>query len=124
MTYRSRYFTTLQTVPVLDVLMADETNPRSLDFQLSHVMTLYEQLPRNAPGDLRVIRHAVSLIRSFDLAALNAPAVDSGEPGRFTERERLGRVLAELTRLLNSWADNLAAHYFDHARTVAIRIGG
>src|SRR5207244_3669577 len=28
MTYRSRYFTTLEPAPVLDVLMADETNPR------------------------------------------------------------------------------------------------
>ena len=32
MTYRSRYFTTLQPMAVLDVLMADETNPRSLEF--------------------------------------------------------------------------------------------
>ena len=34
MTYRTRYYTTLQPLAVLDVLMADETNPRSLDFQL------------------------------------------------------------------------------------------
>jgi uncharacterized alpha-E superfamily protein len=59
MTYRSRYFTALQTIPVLDVLMADETNPRSLDFQLAHLADLYEKLPRNSAGDLRVIRHAV-----------------------------------------------------------------
>ena len=31
MTYRSRYFTTLQPIAVLDVLMADESNPRSLN---------------------------------------------------------------------------------------------
>jgi uncharacterized alpha-E superfamily protein len=35
MTYRTRYFTTLQPLAVLDVLMADETNPRALDFQIS-----------------------------------------------------------------------------------------
>ncbi len=115
MTYRSRYFTTLQTVPVLDVLMADETNPRSLDFQLSHLADIYEKLPRNAPGDLRVIRHAVSLIRSFDLEALHTAS---------PERERLGSSLLELGRLLDAWADNLAARYFAHARTVAISIGG
>ena len=34
MTYRTRYYTTLQPLAVLDVLMADETNPRSLDFQV------------------------------------------------------------------------------------------
>jgi uncharacterized alpha-E superfamily protein len=38
MTYRSRYYTTLQPLAVLDVLMADETNPRSLDFQLAHLV--------------------------------------------------------------------------------------
>ena len=34
MTYRSRYFTALQAAPVLDLLMNDEANPRSLAFQL------------------------------------------------------------------------------------------
>ena len=29
MTYRQRYYTVLQPVAVLDVLLADETNPRS-----------------------------------------------------------------------------------------------
>ena len=33
-TYRSRYFTALQAAPVLDLLMNDEANPRSLAFQL------------------------------------------------------------------------------------------
>jgi uncharacterized alpha-E superfamily protein len=47
MTYRTRYYTTLQPLAVLDVLMADETNPRSLDFQLSHLAELYEKLPRH-----------------------------------------------------------------------------
>ena len=35
MTYRYRYLTTLQLAPVLDLLLADETNPRSVGFQLS-----------------------------------------------------------------------------------------
>src|SRR6202034_3475078 len=33
MTYRSRYFTILQPAPVLDLLMNEEVNPRSLAFQ-------------------------------------------------------------------------------------------
>jgi uncharacterized circularly permuted ATP-grasp superfamily protein/uncharacterized alpha-E superfamily protein len=121
MTYRSRYFSTLQTVPVLDVLMADETNPRSLDFQLFHLADLYAKLPRNSAADLRVIRHAVSLIRSFDLEKLtNSGSADNGSG----ERERLRNALRELSRLLDSWAENLSAHYFAHARTIAISIGG
>ncbi len=48
MTYRSRYFTTLQPVAVLDVLMADEGNPRSLNFQMAHLCDLHKRLPRHA----------------------------------------------------------------------------
>src|SRR6202040_1498063 len=33
-TYRSRYFTVLQAAPVVDLLMNDEANPRSLAFQV------------------------------------------------------------------------------------------
>ena len=35
MTYRTRYLTTLQAGPLLDLLLTDETNPRSIAFQLS-----------------------------------------------------------------------------------------
>jgi uncharacterized circularly permuted ATP-grasp superfamily protein/uncharacterized alpha-E superfamily protein len=34
MTYRTRYFTAIQAAPVLDLLMNDELNPRSLAFQM------------------------------------------------------------------------------------------
>ena len=34
MTYRYRYLTSLQLAPVLDLLLIDETNPRSVGFQL------------------------------------------------------------------------------------------
>ena len=61
MTYRTRYYTTLQPLAVLDVLMADETNPRSLDFQLSHLADLYQKLPRHLAEDLQAMRNALSL---------------------------------------------------------------
>ena len=41
-TYRSRYFTVLQAAPVLDLLMNDDANPRSLAFQLQD---LFEHCP-------------------------------------------------------------------------------
>lgn len=124
MTYRSRYYTTLQPAPVLDVLMMDETNPRSLDFQLSHLADLYQKLPRHVPEDLRTMQHSVALLRSFDLQTLNyllpgatAMQVDSGE------RSRLKRCLEELEDLLPSWSNNLSNTYFSHARTLPITIG-
>ena len=65
MTYRSRYYTTLQPVAVLDVLMADETNPRSLDFQLSHLADLYAKLPRHIPEDLQAMQARAGLAAQF-----------------------------------------------------------
>lgn len=47
MTYNSRYFSSLQLVPVLDLLIADETNPRSIYFQLIRLNEHFEKLPGN-----------------------------------------------------------------------------
>ena len=102
MTYRSRYFTTLQLAPVLDVLMADETNPRSLAFQLDHLADLYSKLPRHVSSDLVAMRRAVQLLSSANL----------------------GRTIDDLASLLPAWSDNLTNNYFSHARNFAIRTGG
>ena len=73
MTYRSRYYTTLQPLAVLDVLMSDENNPRSLDFQLKHLVDLYQRLPRYLPEDLQAMRDALALLRGFDLQKISYP---------------------------------------------------
>jgi uncharacterized circularly permuted ATP-grasp superfamily protein/uncharacterized alpha-E superfamily protein len=125
MTYRSRYFTTLQPVAVLDVLLADGTNPRSLYFQLSHLADLYAKLPRHVPADLRAIQHAVEWIRDLDLPSLDYPLPGAGRPERaFEGQSQLDRTFDVIQSLLPSWADNLAGTYFDHARTYPISIGG
>ena len=124
MTYRRRYYTTLQPVAVLDVLLMDETNPRSLDFQLSHLSDLYQKLPRHADDDARAMRHAVALLRSFELQALDYPLPGSNGPhDRSDESARLKRFLKDLDRLLLSWSNNLSNTYFSHARTLPITIG-
>jgi uncharacterized alpha-E superfamily protein len=109
---------------VLDVLMADETNPRSLDFQLSHLADLYQKLPRHLAGDLQAMRNALTLLRNVDLRELKYPlpgaaAVSNGSDGL----SRLERFLRELERLLPSWSNNLSSRYFSHARTLPITIG-
>ena len=124
MTYRSRYYTTLQPVAVLDVLMLDESNPRSLNFQLSHLVDLYGKLPRHVPDDLRTVRQALQLLRTFDLQRLDyrLPG-DETSHQTSSERSRLERWLRELEGLLPSWSNNLSSHYFSHARSLPITIG-
>jgi uncharacterized alpha-E superfamily protein len=122
MTYRTRYYTTLQPLAVLDVLMADETNPRSLEFQLSHLADLYDKLPRHLAVDLKAMRAALDLLRGFDLRKLKYPlpgAATNGSDGL----SRLANFLRELERLLPSWSNNLSNRYFSHARSFPITIG-
>ncbi len=123
MTYRSRYFTTLQPVAVLDVLMADETNPRSLDFQLAHLADLYSKLPCHVAEDLHRMQHAVALLRSFSLQQIAYPLPGAREQkGHPEERARLERTLKELAILLPAWSNSLSNNYFSHARSVPINI--
>jgi uncharacterized alpha-E superfamily protein len=124
MTYRTRYYTTLQPLAVLDVLMADETNPRSLDFQLSHLVDLYQKLPRHLPDDLQAMRDALALLRSFDLREINYPLPGAAMGTNASNGlSRLEHFLKGLERLLPSWSNNLSSRYFSHARTLPIAIG-
>jgi len=125
MTYRSRYFTTLQPVAVLDVLMADGTNPRSLAFQLSHLADLYQKLPRHAPEDLNALRHAIALFGDVDLSRLDYPLPGADRNiANTAATAKLDHTLSYLQALLPSWADNVSSTYFGHARTFPISIGG
>jgi uncharacterized alpha-E superfamily protein len=126
MTYRTRYYTTLQPLAVLDVLMSDETNPRSLDFQLDHLAELYEKLPRHVPGELHRIRNAVTFLRSVDLQAMRYPSLGTsvakpakGAAGVAT----LDQFLGDLESLLPSWSNDLSSRYFSHVHTQPITVG-
>jgi uncharacterized alpha-E superfamily protein len=124
MTYRTRYYTTLQPLAVLDVLMADGSNPRSLDFQLAHLADIYQRLPRHVPEDLQAMRNALDMLRSFDLGKLSYPLPGATKPTNGSEGLfRLERGLRGLERLLPSWSNNLCSMYFSHARTLPVSIG-
>ncbi len=125
MTYRSRYFTTLQPIAVLDVLMSDGTNPRSLYFQISHLADLYSKLPRHVGEDLNAMQHAVALLQNLDLAMLDYPLPGTDRAiVNHHARAHLERLLGFLRDLLPSWADNVSRTYFGHARTYPISIDG
>jgi len=124
MAYRSRYYTTLQPLAVLDVLMADETNPRSLDFQLAHLADLYQRLPRHLPSELQAMRDALAMLRDFDLRKLRYPLPGATRTANGADGlSQLERSLRGLEQLLRSWSNNLSSRYFSHARTLPVTIG-
>jgi len=108
----------------MDVLMADETNPRSLDFQLAHLADLYQRLPRHLPSELQAMRDALAELRGFDLRTIRyplpgAPKILNGLDGL----SQLERFLRKLEKLLPSWSNNLTGRYFSHARTLPVTMG-
>jgi uncharacterized alpha-E superfamily protein len=123
MTYRTRYYTTLQPLALLDLLMADETNPRSLGFQLSHLVDLYQKLPRHLSDDLQAMKDALALMRGFDLRQLRYPAPGEKTTDGHDGLSRLEHFLKDMELLLPSWSNNLSSRYFSHARTLPITIG-
>ena len=104
--------------------MADETNPRSLEFQINHVADLYGKLPRHNPEDLQSINDALASLRSINLNKVRyfLPGTN-GIEGDIDERRRLKQILQELDDFLPTWANNLSDNYFVHARTLPVTIG-
>ncbi len=125
MTYRRRYLGSLQAAPVLDLLVADETNPRSLAFQLialaGHVMNLpRDSTPARDSPEHRLVTSALGDVRLADLDALALPNADG-------VRDRLDDLLARLAGHFPALSDVLTHHFLTHvqaARQLAAFTGG
>jgi uncharacterized circularly permuted ATP-grasp superfamily protein/uncharacterized alpha-E superfamily protein len=113
MTYRRRYFAQPQLAPVLDLLVADATNARSLAFQLVQLADHVDQLPRDtrAPSpaqEQRIVARMADAIGGADLDALGEP----DDRGSFTELDALLQSISEDLRRLS---DTVTFYYFSHA---------
>lgn len=115
MTYRRRYLSSLQTAPVLDLLLADESNPRSLAFQLVALAEDVEHLPRedNLPGRSPEQRIMLSTLTALRLTDVDQLAWSSNHGQRPYLEALLARLEAELPVL----SDTLTQHYLSHLQT-------
>jgi uncharacterized alpha-E superfamily protein len=113
MTYRSRYLTTPMLPPVIDLLVLDETNPRSIAFQVADLSDHVEQLPRDADVDVRSAEQRVvlSLLTEIRLAEI-ATLCQQDLSGR---RAALDTLLYRLVSGLPHLSEVIARHYFSHA---------
>ena len=113
MTYRSRYLANLRQALVLDILLTDETNPRSLAFQLAAIEDHVAHLPRDESQALlgdeqRLAMNVLNSVRQVDLAMLE-------ETRSQNERTRLDKLLARLTEQLPRLSDLVTHKFFVHA---------
>ncbi|HUB75805.1 MAG TPA: circularly permuted type 2 ATP-grasp protein [Solirubrobacteraceae bacterium] len=110
-TYRFRYRSHAQLETVLELLLRDPGNPRSLAYQLERLTEDLDALPLGSPIRLReeqrLVLEAHTRLRLADLPAL----VREDEDGR---RPELDSLLASLAELLLGAGDAVDATHFVH----------
>jgi uncharacterized alpha-E superfamily protein len=112
-TYRSRYLTSVLPELVLDLLLVDEVNPRSIAFQLAQLMEHVDQLPEShskirRPQEARVALGLLTAVQLCEINELTRP----DPTGRWSALDTLlGHQLTELKLL----SEALTRRYFSHA---------
>ncbi len=107
-TYRSRYRLDPMLPLVLDLLLLDETNPRSLAYQLAALARRLERLPggkqsTTLPEDRRLILALLTAIRLADVESM------AREPNGAT----LERTMLEQIQMLPALSNAISRHYFN-----------
>jgi uncharacterized alpha-E superfamily protein len=113
MTYRSRYLANLQVVPLVDLLLTDETNPRSVGYQFATIDMHLHHMPRNPQqvGLTAVERVALSLLNNVRLADVQELCqLNSGGT-----RPALERLLVRLLEQLPKLSEAISSRFLIHA---------
>lgn len=113
LTYRRRYFTQLEVPAVVDILVADETNPRSAAFQVALLEDHLAQLPRDAKHPQRSPDRlaALKLRTQLKLADLHAAC----KPNARGTRPVLDALMADVTDGIVKVSELVSQTYFSHA---------
>ncbi len=109
-TYRSRYRVNPTLALVLDLLIVDETNPRSLAFQLAALSNHIDTLPQTGKGRGRteVQRTALAMLTDVRLADV----VTLAEQGSDGQRPALVSLLSRQVERIPLLSDALTRRYF------------
>ena len=115
-TYRRRYLASLHAAAVLDLLLTDPTNPRSVVFQLGALLEHVSKLP-HLPGranegiESAIAQGADTLLsRIEEISVRRLAEVDPD-----ARRPALVALMAELQRELPALSDALTESYLNHA---------
>jgi uncharacterized circularly permuted ATP-grasp superfamily protein/uncharacterized alpha-E superfamily protein len=113
-TYRHRYRSYMELRTILDQLMLDSANPRSIVYQLNRLRKHVAALPRERLGhglaeEERLAAEAQSLLHLADLDRLTEPLPEA------PVLPRLEGLLKRLGALLSTISDVLTQVYFSHA---------
>jgi uncharacterized alpha-E superfamily protein len=121
MTYRGRYQAAPQLPAVLDLLLCDETNPRSAIYQIATLDEHIGRLPSGADdgiltADQRLVTRLKSELELADPVELGNGVV------RFDTRIDLDRLLRRIERDVHELSDHIVQRFFSHSSPT--RVGG
>lgn len=102
LTYRSRYRLSPQQAPVLDLLLLDETNPRSLAFQVLALQRHIDELPRGGVRAFRSVEERTILDLQTRVRLCDAQELD---------HEKLEEFLQSVQSSLDTLAQALHQKY-------------
>jgi uncharacterized alpha-E superfamily protein len=105
-TYRSRYLTVLQPAPVLDLVLADDSNPRGLAFQLASIGRLLDDIAGQRDGFMSGAAAALCA----ETQALVTRVVEA--PDQAAAAADLPVQLAEIEAAVAALSDRVSRHYF------------
>jgi uncharacterized circularly permuted ATP-grasp superfamily protein/uncharacterized alpha-E superfamily protein len=112
-TYRRRYQAGTRVGALLDLVFQDETNPRSLAYQLVQLQRLIDQMPRDSmtPTLSTAQKGVLRLLTELRLAEIDQLVqIDAGGLRRTT----LSDLLNSLAKGMTALSDALTAQYFRH----------
>lgn len=109
-TYRRRYFINLHAKPVIDLLICDPLNPRSLAFQAEQISQQIASLPHHYQNNLTqpMDKTALRISSLIGLADLN----DLDFRDAKGHRPQLAEFLDKLASELSSLSEKVGSHYF------------
>jgi uncharacterized circularly permuted ATP-grasp superfamily protein/uncharacterized alpha-E superfamily protein len=115
MTYRSRYRSAFQPAPVLDLLLADESNPRSLAFQLGRIAEHTEHLPRQRERRFSYQEERIALKMLTEVRLLELHDIHGKEE---TSRDKeLVEFLRTIAGDLKEFSLQITGHYLTRVQT-------
>jgi len=114
--YRRRYRASLNVRDVLELILVDTGNPRSVLYQLEKLQSHVAELPapvtasREVEGEERCILEALSKVRLSELSRLAKVEPATGK------RSELDQLFARVQYLLAETSNHLSRKFFDHTQ--------
>jgi len=114
MTYRRRYLSNLQLAPLLDLLLSDVSNPRSMAFQMEALNEHVDNLPRESGAPHLLPEQRITLAVVSDLRLVEVQEL--AEIDEAKHRTKLNDLLVRIDENMASLSDLITRDYLSHAK--------